>query len=173
MDAAIMQGRGRGGDQSYESHRRRGPGAGCNCANQDADADAVISNFFSNSFFSVCLFFLPHFKMRPRISIRGFVRPSIGPSVRRSVPPPPKTHVSQLSGRDTVSRSQAVKQSKCENENNLGEKDKKTITVNENLHDRITPLELKEEIAANEVDMNYNVKVSNPFSPLLQLESSS
>ena len=45
--------------------------------------------------------------MRPCISIRGFVRPSIHPffrrSVRRSVTPLPKTHVLHLCGLDEIS----------------------------------------------------------------------
>ena len=45
--------------------------------------------------------------MRPRISIRGFVRPSVRPffrrSVRRSVTPLPKTHVLHLCGLDEIS----------------------------------------------------------------------
>ena len=49
VDAAIMQGRGRGANQSCVSKGRCGRGAADNPTKQDADADAVVSNRVTES----------------------------------------------------------------------------------------------------------------------------
>ena len=71
-----------------------------------------------------------------------------------------KPEINVLKSKKVELQNETIKPRDCvHGKMNLSETDQETTKAN--------------EIGHYEVDLNYNVRVSNPFSPLLQLESSS